>query len=101
MCRIGLEVKKVRLKLEELARKERRKVRIGYGKIRIDGQVVEMGRGARSTEGRKEQGERGKAEGKGEREKGVHRIEEREGRRGRKIEERKVGIESSSLLLSS
>lgn len=75
-------------------RKERRKVRVDYGKIRIDGQVVEMGRGARSTEGRKEQGERGEAEGKGER-------EEREGRRGRKIEGRKVGIGSSSLLLSS
>lgn len=87
--------------MEELARKERRKVRVGYGKIRIDGQVVEMGRGARSTEGRKEQGERGEAEGKGEREERVHRIEEREGRRGRKIEGRKVGIGSSSLLLSS
>lgn len=86
--------------MEELARKERRKVRVDYGKIRIDGQVVEMGRGARSTEERKEQGERGEAEGKGERE-GVHRIEEREGRRGRKIEGRKVGIGSSSLLLSS
>lgn len=47
-----------------------------------------------------EQGERGEAEGKGEREEGVHRIEEREGRRGRKIEGRKVGIGSSSLLLS-
>lgn len=62
--------------MEELARKERRKIRVGYGKIRIDGQVVEMGRGARSTEGRKEQGERGEAEGKGEREEGVRRIEE-------------------------
>lgn len=45
--------------------------------------------------------ERGEAEGKGERKEGVHRIEEREGKRGRKIEGRKVGIGSSSLLLSS
>lgn len=60
-----------------------------------------MGRGARSTKGRKEQGERGEAEGKGEREEGVRGIEEREGKRGRKIEGRKIGIGSSSLLLSS